>query len=201
MHIYYQNANTSFYTYYSNIYTQYVCRNAWKSTDGIMIAHLWHYKWAWCPQSTEINLVTVSPLSYCSGPGNELSTLYSAHVLTLSVSIPCLICTLMYPATPHVLGQSSYFHPCTVQTMECPIGLNPESPVIGSCWTEILSTSAIFPNPIYHSSFPLAEILFSNSASLNLFFIIKSQSTNNRCSLLVQQMYKGKLFGPFQFLL
>lgn len=63
MHIYYQNANTSFYTYYSNIYTQYVCRNAWKSHE-IMIAHLWNYTGAKYPKSVEVSLVIHSLSTY-----------------------------------------------------------------------------------------------------------------------------------------
>lgn len=57
MHIYYQNASTSLYAYYPNIYTQYVCRNAWKSINEMMVVHLWNYKQAKCLKSTQIILL------------------------------------------------------------------------------------------------------------------------------------------------
>lgn len=90
MHIYYQNANTSLYIYYPNIYTQYVCRNAWKPTNEIMIVHLWNYKQARCPKSKEINLFFhYFPNISCSGPGKELS----APKLCTSPYSECWICS------------------------------------------------------------------------------------------------------------
>ena len=202
MHIYYQNANTSFYTYYSNIYTQYVCRNAWKSPDEIMIAHLWNYKRAWCPQSTEISLVAlylyiqsllwtrrwaINPkLFTCPHPECQIFPAWSAHLCSL---VP-----------PHALTLPSHFHLCAVQTVECPIGLNPESPLSLQSWDFVglklpgPRQSSPTPSTILHSHW-LKYSLYSGS--LNLFFIIKSHITTRLMFIACLTNVQWKMRWPF----
>lgn len=102
MHIYYQNANTSLYTYYPNIYTQYVCRNAWKSSNRITIVHLWNYKQTRCPKSTEINLVTHSFSKYLLLQTRQWAVSpWTLHISLLWVlEVLCLICIFISPQLP-----------------------------------------------------------------------------------------------------
>lgn len=106
-------------------------RNAWKSTNEIMIVHLWNYKQTRHPRSTGIKPVTQSFSRYCCcGPGSEPSApeLCTLPYLGGGDSLPNL--QIYFPPAPTFKPPSSmqpHFHLNLAETMEHSVGLIPES--------------------------------------------------------------------------
>lgn len=173
MHVYCQNASTSLYTYYPNIYTQYVCKNVWKSTHEMIIVHLWNYKQARCPKRTEIPQYfsrhwAPRTRQWVAGPSPpHISLLWASPACSRSsTSTPS-----PYPAPlPRPWQRKRSLSWAWWQNIQF-------VPVFRPRRTETFNTSRISPSPPWRLVPGVPEWLghsFLHSVILNLFFMIKS---------------------------